>query len=79
MSADQEKANLGCLPNGEPASSFKELAVFNVSNKKGSRKEYQKHVMDLVPGGKIPKICALQKCYSSAELLGRLCVCTTES
>ena len=42
--------SLGCLPNGEPAASYKELCVFNVSGKKGSRREYQKLVGDLVPG-----------------------------
>jgi len=43
-------SSLGCLPNGAPAALYRELSVFNVSGKKGSRKDYQKTVCDLVPG-----------------------------
>ena len=42
--------SLGCLPNGEPAGAFREVALFKVSREKGARKEYEKIVPHLKPG-----------------------------
>ena len=63
-------SSLGSLPNGLPAACFKELCVFNVSSKKGSRKEYQKFVHELVPGSDYRFLIIAEADHS--------CVCSEE-